>query len=92
MATLKKHVRNFFFLFFQQSFVMPVALRKAAAMFRKILAAELPPFHESSSSNIRRLHSAQALIVLACVCRYWKTTFATSSSSNRQQLRRLFDC
>jgi hypothetical protein len=81
-----------FFVFSQQSFAIPVELQKAAAMFRKILAAELPPFHEGSSSNIRRLHNAQALIVLACVCRYWEQIFATSSSSSRQQLKRVFDC
>jgi hypothetical protein len=34
-----------FRLYSLQSFAVPVELRKAAAMFRKILTAELPPFH-----------------------------------------------
>jgi hypothetical protein len=79
-------------VFCQQSFAIPAELQKAAVMFRKILAEELPPFHEGSLSNVLRLRNAQALIILACVCRYWKQIFETSGSSNRQQLRRVFEC
>jgi hypothetical protein len=66
--------------FSQQSFATPVGLQNAAAaMFRKILAAELPPFHEGNSSNIRRLHNAQALIE-----GYWPVCVDSGNWSSQQ--------
>lgn len=81
-------------LFRVQSFIIPVELKKAVVMFRKILAAELTPLYgiqEDSQKKARQLSDVRALVVLASVCRYWSQILATINRSGRRQLRRLFN-
>jgi hypothetical protein len=90
-VTLTKHLTQLLFVLSQQSFVIPLELKKSSRHVSQE-SAKFPPLRKRNSSNVRRLQNARALIVLADVCLYWKQIFATSSSSSRQQLRRVFDC
>lgn len=75
---------------------MPQELRKAAVMFRKILAADLVPLLHSHDEvptlKPRQVADARALIALASVCRHWSLIFATSNRSSRRLIRQSFGC
>ena len=77
-----------------QIFEIPMELRKAVVMYRKILAAEhVPLFLISDGKNAltpRKMADARALIVIASVCRYWRRLFATCHNSWRRKLWRSF--
>ena len=77
-----------------QIFEIPMELRKAVVMYRKILAAEhVPLFLISNGKNAltsRKMADARSLIVIASVCRYWRRLVATCHNSWRRKLWRSF--
>jgi hypothetical protein len=76
-------------------FDMPIALRKAAVMFRKLLAEEPESMRVSYDGECysisRKQADAQALIVISSVCRYWSRIISSCNRRSLQQLRRSFN-
>jgi hypothetical protein len=69
-------------------------LRKAAVVFRKMLAAEPVPMiifpYQKNASKSLKLADVQTLLMISSVCRYWSCIFATCQRKSLQQLRRSF--